>query len=487
MKKKTKKIVYKMKETEDTKFIFDKYKILYSIIFILFVVLATIVSLKHEYWTDEASSWLIAADSSIKDLFTHYLHVEGHPALFHLVIKVFQAFGMQYKDFRIISLLFSSLGVFLLLFKSNFKWYIKSLLPFTYFIFYQYTIITRGYSLTLFLLALLAILWKKRKEKCIWFSLVLILLLNLEAYTFFMAGSIYFLFIVDYILDYRKTHKHDKKYLACLIVLFLSFLATTIYVFPRSDNTFYPAVNHFYIASAFLAEFKDPLVLKLILSLIVFAIFIIIYYKQHDKKKVFEVIILILPLFLFMKLKYCNLWHIGMFTLLALFISWIHELSKSKLFNIFMLIVCVIQIYWSASSSIYDYKETYTPAKEVADFIKTYDYKNMKIYAQKFYEAQINAYFDENIFDNYQEGIRFFYWSKKNKYYSMDRTLDALKEENVDMFVSTPKNIPIDRDALLDEYDEYIFRGASHFEAHKCETLDTYVYVRKGIKPLEEN
>ena len=483
MKKTTKKGI-KKGNTKKNKITFKKEYIFYTIIFIIFVTLATIVSLKHEYWTDEASSWLIAADSSVKDLFTHYLHVEGHPALFHLVIKLFQAFGLQYKDFRIISLLFSSLGVFILLFKSNFKWYIKALLPFTYFIFYQYTIITRGYSLALFLLAVLATLWEKRKEKCVLFTIFLILLLNLEAYTFFMAGSIYFLYIVDYIIDYRKTHKHNKKYLICLIILFLSFLLTTIYVFPRSDNTFYPAVNHFYISTAFLSEYKDSLNIKLILSLIIFALFIFIYYKQHDKKKVFEVIILLLPLFLFMKLKYCNLWHIGMFTFLALFIFWIHGLSENKLFNIFMLIVCSVQIYWSANSSIYDYKEPYTPAKEVADFIKTYDYQNLKIYAQQFYEAQINAYFDENIFDNYQEDIRFFYWSRKNKYYSLDRTIEALKEENVDIFVSTPTNKRINRDELINDYDEYIFEGATHFEAHVCESMNTYVYVKKGLEPI---
>jgi hypothetical protein len=147
---------------------------LYIFILIAFIVLVSIVSLKHEYWADEANAWLIASDSSIVQLFTKYLHVDGHPALFHLIIKLFQFLGLDYANFRIISILFSSLGIGYFLFKSNYKWYLKALLPFTYFLFYQYSVITRGYCLILLLLSLIADIWHKKKEKCILFTFLTI-------------------------------------------------------------------------------------------------------------------------------------------------------------------------------------------------------------------------------------------------------------------------------------------------------------------------
>ena len=59
-----------------------KENILYIIVLILFIGLTTMISLKHEYWADEANAWLIAKDSTLIELFTKYLHTDGHPALF---------------------------------------------------------------------------------------------------------------------------------------------------------------------------------------------------------------------------------------------------------------------------------------------------------------------------------------------------------------------------------------------------------------------
>ena len=109
------------KKTKENKLSKKQEYIIYSVVLILFLTLSIIISLKHEYWADEANAWLIAGDSSILDLFTKFLHTDGHPALFHLIIKTFQFFGLSYNNFRIIALIFSTLGVAFFLFKSNYK------------------------------------------------------------------------------------------------------------------------------------------------------------------------------------------------------------------------------------------------------------------------------------------------------------------------------------------------------------------------------
>lgn len=449
----------------------------YSIILLLFVVLVTIVSLKHEYWADEANAWLIAADSSLVELFTKYLHTDGHPALFHLIIKVFQFFGLTYTNFRVISILFSSLGVAFFLFKSNYKWYLKALLPFTFFIFYQYTVVTRGYCLILLLLGLIANIWEKRKEKCVLFTILTILLLSLESYTFFVAGSIYLIYIIDYIKEYRETKKHNRKLLICLGVLFLSFLLTTIYVMPRSHNTFNPIVTIYFISNSFMVSPNSSVILEIIAVYII--LFVLVFSIRKNKEKMIEAIIIIVPVLLFLTLKYCNLWHTGIFFLVVLFIAWIHDYHKIKVFNIFLLFTCFIQIYWSISSSIYDYRESYSPAKEVADFVKTYDYKNMKIYGFEFYESAINAYFDENIFYNWNDDIRFFYWNENSNYYKVSRDVSNIIKEDVDMIIVTPLYEDFDREEIIKYYDEYVFDGSTYFQTYKYESMKAYVYVKK--------
>ena len=465
------------KKTKENKLSKKQEYIIYSVVLFLFLTLSIIISLKHEYWADEANAWLIAGDSSILDLFTKFLHTDGHPALFHLIIKTFQFFGLSYNNFRIIALIFSTLGVAFFLFKSNYKWYIKVLLPFTYYIFYQYTVITRGYCLVLLLLGLIAYLWEKKKEKCVLFTTLVILLLSLEAYTFFIAGSIYLIYIIEYIKDYLKTKKHNKKLLICLITIFFAFLLTTLYVMPRSDNTFVTPLIMYFISNSFVTTFHSPFVLKIVLTILM--VFIIMYLIQIQKDKLLEAGILILPLLLFMMFGYSNYWHNGLFFVLLLFIGWIHNYHKIKFFNIFIVIVCLIQIPWSISSSIYEYKESYSPAEEVADFIKQYDYKNMKIYGLEFYESAINAYFDENIFYNWNKDLRFFWWSKKSDFYNYNINPKTMINENVDMIIVTPTYMEYDRDTLIEHYDEYIFRGCTYFQTARYELMDTYVYVKK--------
>jgi hypothetical protein len=177
--------------------------------------------------------------------------------------------------------------------------------------------------------------------------------------------------------------------------------------------------------------------------------------------------------------KYCNLWHTGIMFLLFLFIGWIYEYYKIKLFNIFMLLVSVIQVYWSIDTSIYDYKESYTPAKEVADFIKKYDYKNMNIYGVEFYESAINAYFDENIFDNWHD-TRFFYWSKNNIYYKIPLDVDSLLRENVDMIIVTPLYEDVDFSGLEKYYDVYYFSASTGKEL-----TDDAVFAAFDMTPVE--
>ena len=66
-----------MKEKKYT----NKTYIIYSIVIIAFICLSIFVGMKHEPRADEAQAWLIARDSSIKELFAYYLHVDGHPGL----------------------------------------------------------------------------------------------------------------------------------------------------------------------------------------------------------------------------------------------------------------------------------------------------------------------------------------------------------------------------------------------------------------------
>ena len=144
--------------------IFNNKKVRFIVkllIIILFVILSLFVSSTHEYWSDEAQSFLLAKDTSFLEMFK-YMKYEGTPPLWVLTIKLFILLGGTYKTYFILPIIFNTIGLILFEYKIKCPWYIKILFPFTYFIFYQYTIVVRSYCLIFPLLMLIVLLYKDR-------------------------------------------------------------------------------------------------------------------------------------------------------------------------------------------------------------------------------------------------------------------------------------------------------------------------------------
>ncbi len=462
-------------------FLKNKENILYIFIIILFVTFSIIISLKHENWADEAHAWLMARDTSIKDLIFIYLHSDGHPCLWHLILKFFQLIGLPYKYMFVISTLFSSIGVTLLLFKSKFPKWIKVLLPFTYFIFYQYTVITRGYCLIFPLLAMIAIIWDKRHEKITTFSILLLLLLSTEAYTFLLAGVIYVIYLYE---TFKSKEYHNKKHLISLILLFLAFCFTIYYVCPQAGNKFNPYDFRYFISSSFFTSFDYDSKLNRIICNIATAILIVLIYLcyKKDYNKLIEFILLIFPVIMFLTFKYNRPWHHGIVFLAFIFIMWIHKKEDNKFAKIIFFLSIAFQLPCSVISSIYDYNNVYDASYEMSKFIKKYDYENLNIKAVGFYTSNINAFLDSNIFENYDDNLGFYYWHENSKYYQttlIDKELDYDYIFDADMVVVSDRMI-IDESQYPD-YNCYYFFGNSFVEYEVYERFPAQIFVKKSI------
>ena len=228
-----------------------------------------------------------------------------------------------------------------------------------------------------------------------------------------IAGSIYFLELVSFFKDY-KTNKKRKKTIICLIILFLSFLFTTIYMFPRNHIATTLTPKDLSIADAFFYSSSYPHFLFIISIIAIFGIIIYTYLKQNQKKELLEAAIIFAPSYLFFTFLYANYWHSGIIFIIVLFLSWIHQLNKNKVFTVFLFLTCLVQIYWSISSSYKDYKYTYCPSREVANYIKEFNYEDLNIYAKHYTNVAVNAYFKHNIFELYYNDLAFYYISYDN-------------------------------------------------------------------------
>lgn len=138
---------------------------------ISFIYLALFVGNKHEPWADEAQAWLLARDTTISELIQNYMGYEGSPALWHLILKAFIAIGWQYEYYYVIPIIFTAIGVAILEFKTKLPLYLKLVLPFTYYIFYQYSIVARSYCLVFPILMYLATIYNEKTKKPIRFGM----------------------------------------------------------------------------------------------------------------------------------------------------------------------------------------------------------------------------------------------------------------------------------------------------------------------------
>lgn len=145
----------------------------------------------HEPFFDEAEAWQIARCVSLRTLFLETTHYEGHPPLWHLILMPFAKAGAPYElSLTLVSLLFVGTAVFLILRYAPFPRLVRLLLPFTYFFFYQYGVISRVYCVMTLAFVLMAMAYGRRNERPGRYVAALIFLCMTMAYGLVIAGGL---------------------------------------------------------------------------------------------------------------------------------------------------------------------------------------------------------------------------------------------------------------------------------------------------------
>jgi len=146
----------------------------------------------HQPWADEAQAWLIVRDCSLREVFMHRLHYEGTPGLWSLVLWLLMRLHVSYTGMRWFCAVAATAGVAVWLRWSPFPRWLRLLFPFTFFIAYQYAVLSRSYVLfPLLTFCACALLDKQiRKPRPLLFALVLALLANLCMYGAAMAAGL---------------------------------------------------------------------------------------------------------------------------------------------------------------------------------------------------------------------------------------------------------------------------------------------------------
>ncbi|MDD6087294.1 MAG: hypothetical protein PUB74_05010, partial [Bifidobacterium boum] len=134
---------------------------------VLVAYLAVVITVMcfHEPWFDEAQSWLIARDCSWHDLLFSRTHYEGHPPLWWTLLAIPAKTGVPYEiGLKGVQLLTATLMIWLLVFRTALPEILKVVLPFTYFLCYQYGVTSRPYALLIASMLLVGVTWERKNE-----------------------------------------------------------------------------------------------------------------------------------------------------------------------------------------------------------------------------------------------------------------------------------------------------------------------------------
>lgn len=433
----------------------------------LYAIAHMVMCIYHEPWYDEAVAWQIARCASLPKILFEIPHYEGHPPLWHLILLPFAKLGAPYElSLSVVSLIFAGAAVGLIIWKSPFPRIVRLLLPFTYFFFYQYGVISRPYCVMMLAFMLLALSYHGRNEHPGRYVLSLMLLCLTSAYGIVIAGGLAMVWVWEIwdrqnILKWVKTFLKDKRiwWLAALLALALCLIAeimprsdtyaTNLQAVPRNSFAFCLIYLLFSLPSdiSFTSALSSPGFLRsldLSIPSLLSSAFIglllwgaAFIWSKHRR----TFCVLLIPYLLFAGFSayvYVSSHHFGIVLLLAIFWLWVtcnadvpkpfaplfSSRDLSALQNGLLLIgalALTVSLYWNISSCILDFRIPYAAGREEAAFLTEYDLQNRHILVawethykddilvhqdinHCFHSDNMNAYFNHNLFFNFNGG-----------------------------------------------------------------------------------
>ena len=434
-------------------------RIVLSFSLVAFAALLAYGIVVHEPWLDEAHSWLLARDASTMDLLTKYLRYEGHPPLWYFVLKVLTTLSLPYASMGVTTALIAIAGAVLLFRLDGVPVVIKVLLPFTYFITYQYAIIARSYVLIFPLILGIIHLYPRRSERIWTFTLLLILLSNVSVHALMLAGAFTLLYIVDVFRGRQVIAPGAmKRQIAALAVLLLNVLFIVLVLIPPADLAIKPILRYdFSIRSMYWVStlslfsnlFGDNLLSIAMLSLLIWWL-----YRRGVVLEFFLLVAAITPIMT----VYFNAWHEGLFVL-VLFASVLIGFARparvdgttrdrrlTQAVTVLFALTLVHQITWTWNALRYDSQRAYSGSQSAAKFIKSNGLDQRQLYGAGFAIIAVQPYFDRNIFTNYtpRGGYAFLDWTTDSTLYlirskTMRSYIDAVLKDGPEFFLVSQK------------------------------------------------
>jgi hypothetical protein len=418
-----------------------KPSFLNAILLLLFAALSYVGIMHHELWLDEANDWLMAGDSNSFAEMLHNARYSGHPALWISLLFILSRITHEPLAMQLLHCGISIIGTYLFIRYSSFPFLFKFCTIFSYFVFFEYGIISRSYNITWLLLVIFCIVFCRERRNYFLLTLTLILLANTHAFSLIIAFALFGITLYTY----RQEKAHSNRHIMIFCVLFIIGAAISVLtILPPTDahiiqqsagNYFsadrfsktlsifvkgllpFPNVtsSHFWNSNFIVSNFK---LIGILLTPFLFIIPLILFYNKPIPLitfyvSAFLIILMIFKLNLFTGVHYMG--YIFMLLIISLWLAsdtrlasksllpetWNATLSKLKTICYHPFIGGILACQFAAGMYAFcmDYSQPFSEGKETASYIKTIISDNSLLIAAPFYAGpSIAVYTDKKFF-----------------------------------------------------------------------------------------
>jgi hypothetical protein len=408
----------------------------------------------HEPWADEAQAWQIARTLPIGQIF-RLLSYEGHPGLWYVCLRVLSQLHVSYFGMRCFSAAIGFLGVGVLVTAAPFPRFIKLLLPFTFYLAFQYAIVARSYVLVPLLLFLCAYFWPQGLQRPLTIALCLGLLANVALHAAVISGGLAIVYLIDLWLG-RREHNFSVSgvRLYSAAALLLALYGASIWAalpakdasgaglvvrpnpaqkevveaqqsqlpprYPRAEPENGSSVQWLaWKVETRLAELTEGLIQPFWLGCV---FWVLLTWKLFQTRKLHYLI----PAVFLVVLShvYAFFWHSGLMLPCVIALLWMTWPAQQLPFRklplyeqlplLMLLIIAAEQISWAEFAFQFDHDHDYGSGAATAAFLKPYVMSKARIVeiGNDFLSVGVQPYFDHNIFLN--QPYAYYWWSTRN-------------------------------------------------------------------------
>jgi hypothetical protein len=374
----------------------------------------------HEPWADEGQSWLLARDASLPDLWGRLLHYEGTPGLWQTLLHALIRLGLPYSAYNFVSAILGLAAVCILLRYAPLPLFIRILLPFTYYLCYQYAVIARSYALAAPLLFAIAAMYTQAQRKPAPTTVLLCLLAGVSVHGFLLSACIWAVLYVPQVFTWGRLQTPERWRLAISGLIY--WLVLSFYMlcaWPAKDVAFaehrglsnlhfFPDVTKTSFAGAFTGYW--PVSFALIALSVPFLwrgggwLFFLMASAAFC---------------LFGTIVYSQAWHLGILFLAWLFALWIsaYKTRITKPTIVALLTAIGFQFYWTAAAIHYDWRQAYSGSLAAARYLRQEGLPPGGLYAVGYSSTALQPYFPQNIYSDFDNAANGGYWdwSKRNR------------------------------------------------------------------------